>query len=149
MIFSIKSNRSLPPLNKERRLFEDVAFQVIFSIKLNRSLPPLNEERRLFEDVGWHITDTENHWSSLATCKEFVEKILDPYKIKQVDILELNKDTIDCWSVHTSEASNNWLKATHSQIKVIYVSANCTSIFQPVDIILKRPFKYGFRQQYD
>ena len=120
-------------------------FQVIFGGKSIRSLPPLNQGRKLCEDAGWHITNTENHWSNLETCKEFVEKILEPYRIKQVELLGLDKNTpliwlIDCWSVHTSEAFTTWIKQTHLQVKTIYVPANCTSIYQPADVILQRPF---------
>jgi hypothetical protein len=32
---------------------------------------------------------------------------------------------------------------------MLYVPANCTAVFQPADVILQRPFKHGFRQQFD
>jgi hypothetical protein len=38
---------------------------------------------------------------------------------------------------------------THSKILMRFVLANCIAVFQPIDVILQRPFKHGFRQQFD
>jgi hypothetical protein len=56
---------------------------------------------------------------------------------------------IDYWSVHTSETFLTWLKNTHPLVKTIFVLANCTSVFQPTDVILQRPFKHAFRNEFD
>ena len=129
-------------------------FQVIFTGTTTRSLPPMNQGRKKCEEAGWHITHTSNHWSNLDSCKGFVEKILQPYRLKQIEILGLPLHTpliwlIDCWSVHTSTTFLTWLKLTHPLVKTIFVPANCTSVLQPADVILQRPFKHAFRNQYD
>jgi len=49
----------------------------------------MNLGRKTCEEVGWHITQTSNHWSNLDSCKTFVEKILQPYRLKQIGILGL------------------------------------------------------------
>jgi hypothetical protein len=82
-----------------------------------------------------------------------VVKILQPYRRQQIEKLGLAQDSkliwlIDCWSVHTSKEFSAWMK-THSEILMLFVPANCTTIFQPADVILQRPFKHGFRQQFD
>ena len=41
------------------------------------------------------------------------------------------------------------MKENHTQILLIFVLANCTSVFQPADVILQRPFKHAFRQEFD
>jgi hypothetical protein len=41
------------------------------------------------------------------------------------------------------------LKDFHPLVKTIFVPANCTSVFQPVDAILQRSFKHAFRNQFD
>ena len=41
------------------------------------------------------------------------------------------------------------MKENHQEILIIFMPANCTSIFQPVDVILQKPFKHGFRQEFD
>jgi hypothetical protein len=49
-------------------------FQVVFTGLTQRSLPPRNSGRIGCEDVGWHLTSSNNHWSNLTTCQEFVER---------------------------------------------------------------------------
>ena len=56
---------------------------------------------------------------------------------------------LDCWTVHISKDFICWLKISHPHILLIFVPANSTSVFQPTDVILQRPFKHGFRQQFD
>jgi hypothetical protein len=129
-------------------------FQVIFQGLISRTLPPMNEGRQVCEDTGWHLTYTSNHWSNLDTCKAFVEKILSPYRISQIEELDLPKDQemvwiIDCWSVHISKDFRAWMKKTSPLIHLLFVPANCTSIFQPADVILQRPFKHAFRQEFN
>lgn len=124
-------------------------FQLVFTGLTQRSLPPRNNGRIACEEAGWQLTCT-----NLSTCQEFVEKILQPYREKQVDMLNLAKDSkliwlIDYWSVHKSKEFISWVKITHPQILLIFVPANCTSIFQPADVILQRPFKHAFRQEFD
>jgi hypothetical protein len=77
-------------------------FQVIFQGITPRILPPINDGRLSCENVGWHLTFSSNHWSTLQTCKEFVEKILSPYRTSQVEELGLPIEQemvwlIDCW----------------------------------------------------
>ena len=90
----------------------------------------------------------------MITCQEFVEKILQPYRDHQIEILNIGKETrfvwlIDCWSVYKSKEFILWVKENHPQILLIFVPANCTSVFQPADVILQRPFKHAFRQEFD
>ena len=97
---------------------------------------------------------SHNHWSALDTCKKFVEKILVPYKDSQVKLLNLPAMQemiwlIDCWSVHISKEFREWMKNHHPKIHILYILANCTSIYQPADVIIQRPFKHAFRQAFN
>ena len=105
-------------------------FQIIFSGKSTRSLPPSNKGRQDCESEGWHVTHTENHWSNLETSKDFVDKILEPYRMRQTEALGLPCNTplvwlIDCWKVHTCEAFTSWVNDNHPKIKLLYILANC------------------------
>jgi hypothetical protein len=129
-------------------------FQIVFTGSTTKCLPPLNVGRIACEEAGWHLTFSENHWSNVDTCKAFVEKILQPYRLEQIEHLKLDKGTkliwlIDCWSVHKSKEFISWMKESHQEILIIFVPANCTSVFQPADVILQKPFKHGFRQEFD
>jgi hypothetical protein len=57
--------------------------QVVFTGTTFRSLPVLNEGRRHCEALGWDLTTSNNHWSTLQTYKDFVEKILQVYRVAQ------------------------------------------------------------------
>jgi hypothetical protein len=54
-------------------------FQLIFTWTIDRCLPPKNDGHQEIKEVGWHLTSSSNHWSTLQTCKEFVDFILEPY----------------------------------------------------------------------
>ena len=56
---------------------------------------------------------------------------------------------IDCWSVHINIEFRDWMKTHHSEILVLYVPANYTSIYQPADVVIQRPFKHAFRQEFN
>ena len=56
---------------------------------------------------------------------------------------------IDCWSVHISKEFRDWMKTHHPEILVLYIPANCTSIYQPADVVIQRPFKHAFRQEFN
>jgi hypothetical protein len=106
------------------------------------------------EDEGWHLTYSNNHWSNLQTCKDFVIHILEPYRQKQAKEMGLEKDAkliwlLDCWSIHMSKDFTSCVKEKYPQILLIFVPANYTRVLQPADVIIQRPFKHSFRQQFD
>jgi hypothetical protein len=129
-------------------------FQVIFQGLTPKTLPPMNEGRHSCEATGWNLSYSSNHWSTLQTCKEFVDKILSSYRIAQIEELNLptNQEMIwliDCWSVHISKEFRAWIKKNYPQIHLLFIPANCTSVHQPADVILQRPFKHAFRQEFN
>jgi hypothetical protein len=74
-------------------------FQVIFQGLTSRTLPTMNQGRQTCEDAGWHLPCSSNHWSNLDTCKAFVEKILTPDRISQIEELGLSKDQEMVWII--------------------------------------------------
>ena len=103
-------------------------------------------ERRL---RGWHLTQTRNHWSSLASMQDFVAKSIKPWVRAKARELELREEhthcilLIDCWSVHTSEEFRQWMRTEYPNHHLTFVPAGCTSKAQPADVILQRPIKTG------
>ena len=63
--------------------------QVVFTSKIFKFLSKSNEGHQLCEGLGWELTTSPNHWSTLQTCKDFVEKTLQPCRIAQAKILGL------------------------------------------------------------
>ena len=41
------------------------------------------------------------------------------------------------------------MKDNYPQVHILYIPVNCTNIYQPADMILQRPFKRVFRQEFN
>ncbi|KAF8242660.1 hypothetical protein K440DRAFT_564808, partial [Wilcoxina mikolae CBS 423.85] len=84
--------------------------------------------------------------------KKWFREILEPYRERMLllhNLPELAKLIVflDCWSVHRGRDLAVWLNATYSWLIIIFVPANCTSVFQPCDVGLQRIFKHIIRQE--
>ena len=84
------------------------AFPSNFPRHNHKSLPKLEGGREKCKLSGWNISYSYNHWSTLEMCKEFVEKILNPYLVAQIELKALPADQemiwfIDYWSMHISK----------------------------------------------
>ena len=129
-------------------------FQVIFQGLTPIFLPPKISERLACEDNGWHLTFSLNHWSTVNTCNDFMNNILLHYRISQIDLLGQStyQDMIwfiNYWSVNVSKEFRAWMKNNHPRIHLVFVPANCTSVFQPTHVILQRPFKHAFKVEFN
>jgi hypothetical protein len=54
----------------------------------------------------------------------------------------------DCWSVHKSAAFLDWLRSTYPLFHPLFIPAGCTGKAQPADVILQRPMKAAFMNEY-
>jgi hypothetical protein len=55
---------------------------------------------------------------------------------------------MDVWAVHQSAEFKAWMKANHPDIITNYVPGGTTSIFQPCDVGINRPFKHAIRRLF-
>ena len=154
MVHEIEDKRQITVSVSSSAVGDLLPFQLVFTGLTQRSLSQRNSGRIACEEAGWHLTCTNNHWSNMTTCQEFVDRILQPYRKQQVQMLNIAEDSkliwlIDCWSVHKSKEFISWVKVNHPEILFIFIPANCTSVFQPADVILQRLFKHAFRQEFD
>ena len=81
--------------------------QTIFIGETTRCLPKQSDENVKCVEAEWHFTFSPNHWSTLHTSQQFVEKILEPYLAFKIALHNFPKDQkliwlIDSWSVHKS-----------------------------------------------
>jgi hypothetical protein len=129
---------------------EALPFQAIYAGKTNRSLPSPDapDYHKATETLGFHIeSGGNNHWSTMSTMKSYVQDILVPYfeghrrAPNQICIWQ-----IDCWSVHRSEEFRQWMYNTYPWIRIHYVPANCTGLFQPCDVGIQRVLKLAIRR---
>jgi hypothetical protein len=95
-----------------------------------------NDECIVCKD-GWHLIFSLHHWSTLNTCKDFVNNIQLNYGKTQIDILAHQNMIwfINCWSVHINKEFRVWMKNNHPIIDLFFIPANCTFVFHPTNVI--------------
>ncbi|TFK58887.1 hypothetical protein BDN72DRAFT_781457 [Pluteus cervinus] len=128
--------------------------QAIYKGSTAQSLPsPSSPHYKDSVNDGFLFTSsmTSTYWSTLATMKEFVNKILAPYYDRVVEELNLPEDQhrlwyIDSWSVHRSAEFLDWMARMHPLIIVLFVPARMTGLFQPCDVGFQRVLKHALKQ---
>ena len=133
---------------------EVLPFQAIYSGTTDRSLPTKNapsytkateELKFLFESSG-----NNTYWSTIKTMQSYVANILVPYFESHRKQLNLPNQLciwqIDCWSVHQSLEFRTWMQRYYPWIRLHYVPANCTGLFQPCDVGIQRILKLAIRR---
>ncbi len=71
---------------------ELVPLQLVFQGK-TKAVVPKDEDVKRAVAMGSHLTMLENHWSNFVTMKSFVEKVLDPWRVKKCKELGLAPDS--------------------------------------------------------
>ena len=66
--------------------------QTIFIGKTTRCLPKQNIEKIKCMEAGWHFNFFPNHWSTVHTSQQFVEKILESYLVSKITLNNLPED---------------------------------------------------------
>jgi hypothetical protein len=130
--------------------------QAIYGGKTKRSRPSATAPNyKNLIDAGFLIQEsgTATYWSNINTMKDFVNEILAPYSDKCKIDHNLSPSqhslwTIDVWSVHRSGEFRQWMKKTHPRIILDYVPGGCTSVAQPCDVGIQRPFKLSLKRSY-
>ncbi|RXW18423.1 hypothetical protein EST38_g7441 [Candolleomyces aberdarensis] len=131
-------------------------FQAIYEGKTERVLPSKEATgRRECDELGIQFvpSGTGTYWSNQATMKSFVEDVLVPYFNRQRTCLNLPPSQkalwqIDVFSVHRSEEFRGYMKNNHPDIVLDFVPGGCTSVAQPCDVGIQRPFKHSIRRSY-
>lgn len=144
ILVSVASDGTVPPM------------QAIYSGKTDRSRPSKNAPKfKDLADAGFLLQEsgTATYWSNIQTMKDFANRILAPYFNKKKAELKLPPSqkslwTIDVWSVHRSKEFRGWMKKTHPTIILDFVPGGCTSVAQPCDVGIQRPFKLSLKRSY-
>ncbi|PPR03038.1 hypothetical protein CVT26_004573 [Gymnopilus dilepis] len=128
-------------------------FQAIYKGSTNASLPK-KDAKGMQEAVAagflFESSKTSTYWSTQATMRNFVEKILAPHfeavKVRHgLPSCQKSLWLIDCWSVHRSDEFLTWIAVHHSTIIVLFVPAGLTGLFQPCDVGFQRIFKHSLK----
>ena len=130
--------------------------QAIYAGKTHHSWP--SSSVRNYEDLinlGCLLQEsgTSTYWSNHQMMHDFVDRILAPYFNAQKQKLGLPISqkalwSIDVWSVHRSAEFRQWMKENHPNIILDFILGGCTSIAQPCDVGIQRPFKHSMKKSY-
>ena len=125
--------------------------QLIFKGSTDASVPPHTDASRT---AGFHLTKTQNHWSSQASMQEWCKHILVPWRDKMIQEHNLPNNAavalqLDVWSVHISKEFREFVGKDHPYIRLVYIPPNCTSKLQVADVVLNCPFKHGIKQRFN
>ena len=124
--------------------------QLIFAGKTERSRPPPTVASIA---AGFHLTSSENHWSTQQTMQEYIQHVIEPYRQRKIKDKALPLDSrmilvLDAWSVHRSAEFRSWMAKNHPLMHLVFVPANCTSHLQVADVALQKPFKSKIRNRF-
>ena len=93
---------------------------------------------------GWHITRSDNHWSTEATMLQYIDEVVVPYFSAAKRELELPEDHVclaifDVFVAHRCDSVLQKLNENH--IHQVFVPASCTGELQPLDLSVNDEFK--------
>jgi hypothetical protein len=133
---------------------EVLPFQAIYAGKTKGSLPTSKAPNytKATEELKFRFESSGNdtYWSTMTTMQSYVTNILVPYFESHCKRLNLSDQLciwqIDCWSVHQSLEFRSWMRAKYPWIRIHYVPANCTGLFQPCDVGIQRILKLAIRR---
>lgn len=129
-------------------------FQAVYAGKTSGSLPndkALNYTKAT-DDLKFRFESSGNntYWSTMTTMQSYVTNILAPYFETHREKLNLPHQLciwqIDCWSVHKSLEFRSWMRKNYPWIRIHYIPANCTGLFQPCDVGIQRVLKLAIRR---
>ena len=131
---------------------EILPFQLIYKGTEGKEgcFPRIDITKRL-QSHGFNFQQTDSHWSTLETTKEYIETIIKVYFDEKIAKLNLKHDQkcillVDVW--HRDIKFIEYMRSNHPHIYLVYVPAGCTGLAQPCDVVLQRPLKHSILKQY-
>jgi hypothetical protein len=104
----------------------------------------------------FHLTHSENHWSSDETMEQYFKFIILPYiedVLKQKNLSSSTSKAIvmlDCWSKHVKQDFRDMVRrVSQGRILLVYIPPRCTSKLQVADVALNYSFKCGIRTRFE
>ena len=121
--------------------------QLIYAGKTDRCLPKGVE----FPD-DFEVAYTPNHWSNEEKAMQHFQKIILPYvnrKKKELCLPSTQKSLLifDVFKGQTTEAVQTLMESNHCVF--IFVPANLTNHFQPLDLTVNGPAKSFLNQKFE
>ena len=120
--------------------------QVIYSGKTKASQP-----RDFSFPAGFSITQNPKHWSNEVETLKLIDEIIVPYVVKTRADLKLAKDqkALLIWDVFRGQMTDEVKQKLCSlHIECVYVPANMTHFFQPLDLTVNGSGKQLMKKEF-
>lgn len=132
--------------------------QQVWKGKTSGSLPSRNAKGyKEAEELGFKFvvasdSKKSSYFSTVLTMKQYFVDILAPHFFREMRRLGLNPAEqvaavlLDVYAVHRSAEFTTWVTDTFPWIKIFYIPACCTSVWQPMDVGMNRLAKHSARR---
>ena len=104
---------------------------VIFKGKTSRTICGVSNKSKSI------ITYQEKAWMDETLMKEWIGKVWAVYTKKKPALLIL-----DSFSAHLTDAVQELFSRYNTTVTVIVIPGGCTSVLQPLDVSINKPFKH-------
>ena len=115
--------------------------QIIYSGTTERCLPSFK-----FPDA-WHITCSQNHWSTESTMLAYIDKVIKPYINSVSPDGKTALCLFDTFAAHKTESVKAKLESLN--IKHVFIPPGCTGELQPLDLTVNDYFKKCLRKKFN
>jgi hypothetical protein len=99
-VFGVEDNMQITIIVSSIVDGSSLPLQIIFIGSTTRYLPQNGLGKASCLGVGFHLTYFANHWFTLKTCQQFVERILIPYHKNEVQELNLPQNQKMIWLIN-------------------------------------------------
>lgn len=132
---------------------ELLPLQLVFQGKTEACHPPAAADH-LAVQQEMHFTHSENHWSNLDTTKDWIRRIVEPWRLRKVAEHNLPMDAhtlliLDVWHVHISAEFRSWLEEDFPRYHLRFIPPNCTADLQVADVALNFPLKHAIKKKFN
>ena len=125
---------------------EFLPMQVIYSGKTKASLP-----RGFTFPTGFCLAQNPKHWSNEQETLKLIQEVISPYVVKKRAELELAEDqkALLVWDVFRGQMTDRVKgKLDSLNVECVYVPANMTHFFQPLDLTVNGAGKKLMRKHF-
>lgn len=117
--------------------------QLLYTGRTTRCHPSFNYATK------WDVWHSDNHWANEETTLRYIDQVLKPNIVSIYQELQLppEQKALLIWDVFRALTTPAVLqKLADENILTVFVPANCTSDFKPMDVSVNKPLKDAMKK---